>query len=87
MMGLVIWEGMRMYLQTYRYTPNSLFVMQEPPITILLTGEFKVHEDMGTITVNVVNIEFTHISSLGSGDAPSVTPPSGPTYAMHALSL
>lgn len=39
----------------------------------------KVLEDVGTITVNVVNIEFTHISSPGSGDAPSETTPSGPT--------
>ena len=39
----------------------------------------KVLKDEGTITVYVVNIEFTHISSPGSGDAPSDPPPSEPT--------
>lgn len=38
----------------------------------------KVLEKIGRTMVNVVNIEFNHITSPGSGETPSVTSPSEP---------
>lgn len=61
------------YNQPHDQFVNHLknWVMTEPSFVKVL--------EVGSTTVNVVKIEFMHISSPGSGDPPTETPPSEPT--------